>query len=326
VTELPLAAGARGAGVKDVQQRLATLGFSSDADEPGAFGAATEAAVRAFQQKRKLRTDGIVGEQTWSSLVEAGYALGDRWLYQTSPMVRGDDVGLLQRRLSALGFHNGRVDAIFGPATALAVREFQRNAGLVVDGIVGPATLEALARLGKRSATEADVDVATVAERVKLRQAPPTLQGRRVAIVDCGGAAALAASLGRGLLQAGAVTVPIPHPDPSAQAAAANGAEVEVVVAVGLRAEPGCRTAYYSGSGESVGGKRLAEIIQERLPAAAAIPDDGVHGMALAMLRETKMPAVLCELGPAASVVEHSSAVAVALAEALAAWACHSWD
>ena len=324
MTELPLAAGARGAGVKDVQQRLAALGFSADADEPGTFGPATESAVCAFQQKRKLRTDGVVGEQTWSSLVEAGYALGDRWLYQTSPMLRGDDVGVLQRRLSELGFHSGRVDAIFGPATAVAVREFQRNAGLVVDGIVGPATLEAIARLGKRAATGADV--ATVAERVKLRQAPPTLQGRRVAVVDCGGAAALAASLGRGLLQAGAVTLPIQHPDASAQAAAANGSDAEVVVAVGLRSEPGCRTAYYSGSGESVGGKRLAEMIQERMPVAASIPDDGVHGMALAMLRETKMPAVLCELGPAASIVEHGPLVASALVEALAAWACHSWD
>ena len=325
MTELPLAAGARGAGVKDVQQRLATLGLTSDADEPGVFGPATEAAVRAFQQQRKLRQDGVVGNQTWSSLVEAGYSLGDRWLYQTAPMLRGDDVGSLQQRLSGLGFHSGRVDAIFGPATAIAVREFQRNAGLVVDGIVGPATLDALARLGKRTGT--DSDVATVAERIRLRQAPPTLHGRRVAVVDCGGAAALAASLERRLTNEGAIGIPIQHPDATEQAASANGADAEVVIAVGLRAEPGCRTAFFSGfSGESIGGRRLAEIIQERLPVAAAIPDDGVQGMALTMLRETKMPAVLCELGPAPTVVEQSATVAAALADALAAWACDPWD
>lgn len=325
MTELPLAVGARGAGVKDVQQRLATLGFTCDADEPGVFGPATESAVRAFQQKRKIRVDGVIGHQTWSSLVEAGYSLGDRWLYQTSPMLRGDDVGLLQSRLSGLGFHAGRVDAIFGPATAGAVREFQRNAGLVVDGIVGPATLEALGRLGRR--TGAEGDVATVVERVRLRQAPPTLQGRRVAVVDCGGAAVLANSLGRFLLQAGATTIPIQHPDASEQAAAANGAGAEVVVAVGLRPEPGCRTAYFSGvSGESVGGKHLAEMIQDRLPAAAGVPDEGAHGMALAMLRETRMPAVLCELGPAAAIVEHGPDAANALGDALSAWACHPWD
>lgn len=325
MTELPLAAGARGAGVKDVQQRLGALGFRSDADEPGFFGAGTEAAVRSFQDRRGLRVDGIVGDQTWSNLVEAGYALGDRWLYQTDPMLRGDDVGLLQRRLSGLGFHSGRLDGIFGPATANAVREFQRNAGLVVDGIVGPATLEALSRLGRRTGTQGDV--ATVVERLRLRQAPQTLRGRKVAIVDCGGAGALASSLGRSLQQEGAVIIPIQHPEPSAQASAANGAEADVVVAVGLRPEPGCRSAYFSGySGESVGGRHLAELIQERVPKSAGVADEGSKGMALTVLRETRMPAVLCELGPASGVVEHSAEVASAIAAALSAWACHSWD
>ena len=104
MTELPLASGARGPAVKDVQQRLAALGHSTDADEPGVFGPATEAAVRAFQDRRGLRVDGICGEQTWAGLVEAGYALGDRWLYQTAPMLRGDDVGVLQRAQLNIGF------------------------------------------------------------------------------------------------------------------------------------------------------------------------------------------------------------------------------
>jgi peptidoglycan hydrolase-like protein with peptidoglycan-binding domain len=36
------------------------------------------------------------------------------------------------------------VDNIDGPATKAAVREFQRRAGLTVDGIAGPATRKAL--------------------------------------------------------------------------------------------------------------------------------------------------------------------------------------
>ena len=97
---------------------------------PAQFGAGTEAAVRAFQEPRGLRVDGICGDETWASLVEAGYRLGDRLLYHRAPMLRGDDVAELQRLLGGLGFDAGRVDGIFGPDTAAALVEFQRNAGL----------------------------------------------------------------------------------------------------------------------------------------------------------------------------------------------------
>jgi N-acetylmuramoyl-L-alanine amidase len=43
--------------------------------------------------------------------------------------------------------------------------------------------------------------------------------------------------------------------------------------------------------------------------------------MAFAILRETRMPAVLCELAPAAQVVERGGELAVALAQAAADWA-----
>ena len=104
----PLRAGRRGEAVRDLQQRLAGLGHDIGVDPLGAFGAGTEVAARAFQDARGLRVDGIVGSQTWSALVESGYALGDRLLYFRRPMQRGDDVLELQRRLNALGFHAGR--------------------------------------------------------------------------------------------------------------------------------------------------------------------------------------------------------------------------
>jgi uncharacterized protein (TIGR02594 family) len=46
----------------------------------------------------------------------------------------------LQRRLQELAYRPGPADAIFGPRTEAAVRAFQRDSGLVVDGIVGPRT------------------------------------------------------------------------------------------------------------------------------------------------------------------------------------------
>ena len=96
--------------------------------------------MRVFQEARGLRVDGVCGRDTWSSLVESGFRLGDRMLYLRHPMFRGDDVTELQRRLNALGFDAGREDGILGDDTTAALTEFQRNVGLTVDGVCGPAT------------------------------------------------------------------------------------------------------------------------------------------------------------------------------------------
>ncbi len=111
---LPLASGEKGEAVADLQRRLALVDLPTAPDPDGIFGAGTKAAVEGFQYRRGLRVDGVCGPQTWAALVEAGLRLGDRFLYLRRPMLRGDDVADLQRRLSALGFDSGRVDGIFG--------------------------------------------------------------------------------------------------------------------------------------------------------------------------------------------------------------------
>src|SRR5437868_1825437 len=68
-------AGDSGDDVRDVQRRLVGMGSTLPADElMGLFGESTEKAVRAFQQRRALLVDGIVGSETWEELVEAGFA------------------------------------------------------------------------------------------------------------------------------------------------------------------------------------------------------------------------------------------------------------
>jgi len=57
---------------------------------------------------------------------------------------QGDAVVDLQARLTALGYDVGAADGQFGPRTDGAVRQFQADHGLVVDGIVGPNTWAAL--------------------------------------------------------------------------------------------------------------------------------------------------------------------------------------
>ena len=131
-------AGDHGDDVADVQHRLLAIGDAIDGSELGGrYGPSTEAAVRAFQQRRGLLVDGVVGAETWAELVEAGFSFGDRTLYLRNPNLRGDDVRALQRRLSALGFDAGREDGIFGERCDQAVREFQRNIAMRQDGIVG---------------------------------------------------------------------------------------------------------------------------------------------------------------------------------------------
>ncbi len=50
---------------------------------------------------------------------------------------RGPEVVALQESLNALGYNAGTADGIFGPRTEAAVRAFQRDRGLSVDGVVG---------------------------------------------------------------------------------------------------------------------------------------------------------------------------------------------
>ncbi|MCA8922203.1 MAG: peptidoglycan-binding protein, partial [Planctomycetes bacterium] len=54
--------GARGAAVRQLQARLAELGYPLEVD--GAFGPGTEAAVRAFQRDQRIQVDGQVGPET----------------------------------------------------------------------------------------------------------------------------------------------------------------------------------------------------------------------------------------------------------------------
>lgn len=62
----PLGFGNSGVAVRVLQRLLLSNGYSVRVD--GMFGALTEAAVKAFQNKRNLVVDGIVGQRTWYEL------------------------------------------------------------------------------------------------------------------------------------------------------------------------------------------------------------------------------------------------------------------
>lgn len=63
----------------------------------------------------------------------------------------------VQQKLKELGYYYGAIDGIFGSQTISAVKRFQRDYGLTVDGIVGPRTLSALGLGGKSSYSSSDI-------------------------------------------------------------------------------------------------------------------------------------------------------------------------
>src|SRR5438046_2211564 len=65
-------------------------------------------------------------------------------LHLTSPLMTGAEVKQVQLKLTSLGFDPGPADGEYGPATAAAVRAFQKATKLEVDGVVGPQTRKAL--------------------------------------------------------------------------------------------------------------------------------------------------------------------------------------
>ena len=322
---LPFSIGHSGPGVADLQNRLARLGYDIAEAESGRYGSATASAVRRFQRDRGLRVDGVCGRHTWSSVVEAGFRLGDRLLYRRVPMLHGDDVAELQSRLSALGFDPGRVDGIFGDQTATALADFQHNIGIAGDGICGPRTLAQLSRLALRKG--GDDLVSAVRERLRVHSTAGSLRDRVVVVGEPGGFHTGAAALARALAGVGAQPLMVTHHDESDQAHAANVASADCFVGLRLDSErKGVRTIYYRGYRyESEPSKHLAQLVSERVTRTLELLDEGTEGMALPVLRQTRMPAVVVELGEPAVVAMHTAQLAAAITEALLEWVGKDW-
>lgn len=315
--------GERSAAVQDLQTRLERIGSTIAPQELGGwFGPSTERETRAFQQSRGLDVDGIVGDATWKALVESSWSVGDRMLRLEEPWLRGDDVRDLQGRLNALGFSAGKHDGMFGPKTAAALRDFQRNLGIDDDGIVGLETLRALRRL--RLVTRDGVGP-RIREREARRASPPGIAGKRLGIDPghggddlgargpSGEAEAdltfqLAARLAQ-LLEAEGAEITLtrgPHDGPtdSQRALLANAAGTELLLSLHLNAHPsevaeGVATYYFEHGGiASEPGEHLAGLLQTHLVATGTgRVDCRSHGKAYPILRETRMPAVVIEPG-----------------------------
>ncbi len=105
--------------------------------------------------------------------------LGVRVLSLQLPNLVGDDIAELQTRLRRVGVDTGPVDGLYGPRTTQAVQDFQSTAGLVVDGVCGETTIEALdaRRARRRRATGCDRRARSSRPRLRARTRPEGAAG-----------------------------------------------------------------------------------------------------------------------------------------------------
>lgn len=290
--------GDTGEAVRDIQERLLALGFDISGDSRGEFGDATYMAVIAFQESQRIAADGMVGRETWRTLVDAGFTLGDRLLYYRMPMLHGDDVAELQRRLNAIGFDAGAVDGIFGPDTLRAVLDFQNNRIMAEDGIVGPmvvAELELISReTGKMGRHE-------VREKVWLSNLPQSITGQRVFVDpfcrnDREAIESWAAAMGAMKHLRGLGAHPLlsrsedTWPAERLRADHANEVAADIVLGFALPSTDVVGVYYFASSmSHSEAGARIASAV------AAGLGIEPV-GRVTPLLRETRAPAIVVTL------------------------------
>lgn len=263
---------------------------------------------------------GVCDEHTWRAIVEASWKLGDRLLMLVAPNLRGDDVGELQALLARIGFDAGRVDGIFGPATAHAVEDFQHNSGLNVDGVCGPDTIRALQVLNRQTGT--GPGISAVRELEQLTASARSLAELRIVVGQFGGLSTLSRQLVLALRHRSATVIASDEPDASAQAAAAN--RFAATVYLGFEAQPGADPVvhyYRVPQFQSAGGRALAQRLADACAEAGGLPVPTVQGMRLPVLRETRMPAVLFIVGSVQTTLDRAGELVDAILDALESWA-----
>ena len=91
----------------------------------------------------------------------------------------------VQQKLKSLGYYTGAIDGIIGTKSKTAIRNFQRDKGLVVDGIVGPKTLSALGLSTTTNSSFSSADITLLAKCIyaEARGEPYTGQVAVAAVV-----------------------------------------------------------------------------------------------------------------------------------------------
>jgi len=193
----------------------------------------------------------------------------------------------LQVRLSQLGFNPGRIDGVFGPLLHNALSDFQHNCGLTVDGTLTRRTLSELTRVAP-----------TTGERTLINEVvdglPHTASGPLVLTGTGPLATTLSAHLPATVINRTGDGLQVEELATYANASDAVG----VVVISQVDDLEGVHLHYWSSyRSYSRQGERLASVLAADLATSNADVRLQVTGMALPVLRETKMTTLFIEHG-----------------------------
>lgn len=134
------------------QRRMQQRGWGITPD--GHYGPQSRRVCLAFQQEKGLTVDGVVGPQTWYAAWNAPVTPGSfpddlakapAWpgtLFTYPPFTRHAAVKTWQQQMRSRGWSLS-ADGVYGADSKKVCLAFQREKGLISDGIVGPATWQA---------------------------------------------------------------------------------------------------------------------------------------------------------------------------------------
>jgi N-acetylmuramoyl-L-alanine amidase len=288
--------------VRELNERLTALAFIPALEPTDTYDSETVAYVEAFQRSRGLPLTGVVDANTWDRLGEARWKLGQRLLYDTRPALRGDDVAEVQVRLAQLGFNPGRIDGIFGSVTAVALAEFQRNCALEASGTVTKETLQALQRVRATNSTRS-----LVMDARDVAGFDPAVGG---SVLLCGDGL-LVHALAERFTRSELVHV-LTDTTQEAAAQAANAQDAALVLSFQtLEHVEGIHLHYWASyRSHSHRGELVASSLASELAHLPDVPRVEVTGMALPILRETRMTTVHTEHDNVSEQVLHQAITA----------------
>jgi hypothetical protein len=287
--------------VRELKERLAAISFVPTSDND-VFDDETVAFVESFQRSRGLPLTGVVDAVTYERLGEARWQLGQRLLYATRPMLRGDDVAELQVLLAQLGFNPGRIDGIFGSHTAVALGEFQRNCALEESATLTKETLLVLRRVRATNAVKS-----LVTDARDLAGIEPVTNGSALL---CGDGPLLE---GLARFYEGNESILVSR-ETSQEASALNANTHDVALVLSfqtLNHVEGIHLHYWASyRNHSHRGEVLASTLASVFAHQPDVPRVEVTGMALPILRETKMTTLHIEHGNLSEQVLHQAVTA----------------